>query len=84
MLFLAARRRRARSAGGLHGAYVFKPFRENGKPKRVLAISGGQAMNNALEILPEIEERFEIGCRPRDVVPSRGTAPLKAVKEWAS
>ena len=30
----------------IHGAYVFKPFRENGKPKKVLAISGGQVMHN--------------------------------------
>ena len=32
-------------------------FRENGKPKKVLAICGGQVMPNVLEILPEIEER---------------------------
>ena len=31
----------------INGAYVFKPFRENGKPKKVLAISGGQVMANA-------------------------------------
>ena len=28
----------------INGAYVFKPFRENGKPKKVLAICGGQVM----------------------------------------
>jgi transketolase len=44
----------------IHGAYVFKPFRENGKPKKVLAISGGQVMHNTLEILPEIEEQFDV------------------------
>ena len=44
----------------IHGAYVFKPFRENGKPKKVLVISGGQVMANTLEILPEIEERFDV------------------------
>ena len=44
----------------IHGAYVFKPFRENGKPKKVLAIAGGQVMHNALEILPEIEEQFDV------------------------
>jgi transketolase len=42
------------------GAYVFKPFRDNGKPRKVLAISGGQVMANTLEILPEIEDCFDI------------------------
>jgi transketolase len=44
----------------VNGAYVFKPFRENGKPKKVLAISGGQVMANTLEILPELEVRFDV------------------------
>jgi transketolase len=44
----------------IHGAYVFKPFRESGKPKTVLVISGGQVMANTLEILPEMEERFDV------------------------
>jgi len=44
----------------VNGAYVFKPFRENGKPRKVLVISGGQVMSNTLEILPEIEERFDV------------------------
>jgi transketolase len=44
----------------VNGAYVFKPFRENGKPKKVLAISGGQVMANTLEILPEIEAGFDV------------------------
>jgi len=44
----------------IHGAYVFQPFRHNGKPKKVLAICGGQVMHNALQILPEIEERFDV------------------------
>jgi hypothetical protein len=44
----------------IHGAYVFKPFRENGKLKKVLAISGGQVMHNTLQILPEIEEQFDV------------------------
>ena len=44
----------------INGAYVFKPFRDNGKPKKVLAISGGQVMANVLEILPEIEERMDV------------------------
>jgi len=44
----------------INGAYVFKPFRGNGKPKKVLVISGGQVMANTLETLPEIEERFDV------------------------
>ena len=32
----------------VNGAYVFKPFRGNGKPKKVLAVSGGQVMANVL------------------------------------
>jgi transketolase len=44
----------------IYGAYVFKPFRHNGKAKKVLAICGGQVMHNALEILPEIEEQFDV------------------------
>jgi len=39
---------------------VFKPFRHNGKPRKVLAICGGQVMHNALEILPEIEAQFDV------------------------
>src|ERR1019366_8712258 len=44
----------------IHGAYVFRAFRENGKQKLVLAISGGQVMANVLEILPDIEERADV------------------------
>ncbi len=44
----------------VNGAYVFKAFRENGKPKKVLVISGGQVMANTVEILPELEERFDV------------------------
>ncbi len=44
----------------IHGAYVFKPFRQNGKPRKVLAIAGGQVMANVLTILPELEERSDI------------------------
>jgi len=40
-----------------NGAYVFKPFKENGKKKIVLVICGGQVMANVLEILPELEEK---------------------------
>ena len=65
----------------IHGAYVFKPFRENEKPKKVLAISGRQVMHNALEILPEIEERSDVR-RGRHLAAaleeSRRTDPVKA------
>ena len=44
----------------IHGAYVFRAFRGNGKPKLVLAISGGQVLANVLEVLPEIEERADV------------------------
>jgi len=44
----------------IFGAYVFKPFRGNGKPKKVLAIAGGQVMANVLTILPELEEQSDI------------------------
>lgn len=44
----------------IHGAYVFKPFRENHKQKLVLAISGGQVMANVLEILPDLEEKADV------------------------
>lgn len=44
----------------INGAYVFKPFRENNKPKKILAICGGQVMANVLEIMPELEQEFDI------------------------
>jgi transketolase len=44
----------------VNGAYVFKPFAENGKKKIVLAICGGQVMVNTLEILPEIEKENDV------------------------
>jgi len=44
----------------INGAYVFKPFRENGKPKLVLAVCGGQVMANTLEILPEVEAHRDV------------------------
>ncbi|HLK63847.1 MAG TPA: 1-deoxy-D-xylulose-5-phosphate synthase N-terminal domain-containing protein [Bryobacteraceae bacterium] len=44
----------------IYGAYVFKPFRQNGKPKKVLAIAGGQVMANVLTILPELEEQHDV------------------------
>jgi len=44
----------------INGAYVFKQFAENGKKKTVLAISGGQVMANVLEILPELENNYDV------------------------
>jgi len=43
-----------------NGAYVFKNYSENNKPKKALAICGGQVMANALEILPELENEFDV------------------------
>lgn len=43
-----------------NGAYVFKPFQENGKKKVVLAICGGQVMANVLAILKDLEENLDI------------------------
>lgn len=51
-----------------NGAYVFKPFRENGpstslginKKKIVLAVCGGQVMANVLAILKDLEENFDV------------------------
>jgi transketolase len=43
-----------------NGAYVYKAFRGNGKPKLVLAIAGGQVLANTLEILPEIEDTRDV------------------------
>jgi transketolase len=44
----------------IHGAYVFKAFRRNRKPKLVLAVCGGQLMANVLEVLPEIEDKADV------------------------
>lgn len=44
----------------INGAYVFKQFFENGKKKVVLAISGGQVLANVLEVLPELEQNYDI------------------------
>lgn len=44
----------------LNGAYVFRAFRENGKPKKVLVVSGGQVMANVLAIAPELEEKWDL------------------------
>ncbi len=47
----------------INGAYVFKPFKEDGKKKIVLAICGGQVMQNVLEILPEMEEKNNLDVK---------------------
>jgi transketolase len=44
----------------VNGAYVFKRFRDNDKPKKVFVVSGGQVMANLLEILPDLEKRFDV------------------------
>jgi len=66
----------------VNGAYVFRAFRENGKPKKVLVISGGQVMANTLEVLPEIEERFDVKIvavtSPQLFEEMRETEPAKA------
>lgn len=43
-----------------NGAYVFKPFRDNDKPKKVLVVSGGQVMANLLEIVPDLEKQYDV------------------------
>ncbi len=44
----------------IKGAYVFRPFRGNGKRKLVLAVCGGQMMANLLEILPDVEQAADV------------------------
>jgi transketolase len=64
------------------GAYVFRAFRGNNKPKKVLAISGGQVMANTLQILPELEERYDVKIvavtSPQLYEELRRTDPAKA------
>ena len=66
----------------INGAYVFKPFRENSKPKKILAICGGQVMANVLEILPELERGLDIKLvavtSPELFEDLRGSNPEKA------
>lgn len=42
------------------GAYVYKPFKENGKQKTVLAIAGAHMLFNTLEILPNLEKDYDV------------------------
>jgi transketolase len=44
----------------VNGAYVFKPYAENGKPKLPIAVCGGQVMANLLAALPEFENEADI------------------------
>ncbi len=44
----------------INGAYVFRQYRNNGKPKKVIAVCGGQVMVNLLEVLPQIEEAADV------------------------
>ncbi len=41
----------------VNGAYVYKKFKNNGKQKIVLAISGIQVLVNVLETMPELEAK---------------------------
>ena len=66
----------------VNGAYVFKPFRGDGKPKLPLAVCGGQVMANVLEILPELEESHDVKIiavtSPQLFEELRKTDPAKA------
>jgi transketolase len=44
----------------VNGAYVYKPFTENGKPKKVLVVCGGQVMANVLTVLPQLQETCDV------------------------
>lgn len=39
----------------VNGAYIYRPFKNNGQKKIVLAVCGGQVLLNTLATLPEIE-----------------------------
>jgi len=43
----------------INGAYVFRDYKHNGKPKVVLAVAGGQVMAKLLEALPELESEAD-------------------------
>jgi len=44
----------------INGAYVYKPFADNGKQKTILAICGAEMLFNTLEVLPELEEKYDV------------------------
>jgi transketolase len=66
----------------IYGAYVYKAFSGNGKPKKVFAVCGGQVLLNLLKILPEIEEKHDVKIvavtSPQLYEELRRTDPAKA------
>lgn len=44
----------------VNGAYVYKNYENNKKEKKCLVISGAQILFNTLEILPELEEKYDV------------------------
>lgn len=44
----------------IDGAYVFKSYSGNGKPPKVIVVSGGQVLSNLLQLLPELEAQFDV------------------------
>ncbi|MGA2328466.1 MAG: 1-deoxy-D-xylulose-5-phosphate synthase N-terminal domain-containing protein [Bryobacteraceae bacterium] len=44
----------------IHGAYVFRQYSNNGKPKLPIAVCGGQMMANVLATLPDFESDADI------------------------
>jgi len=44
----------------VNGAYIFKPYANNGRRKLVLAVCGGQVMANVLSVLPELETEADV------------------------
>ncbi|MCX6736190.1 MAG: thiamine pyrophosphate-dependent enzyme [Candidatus Parcubacteria bacterium] len=43
-----------------NGAYVFKPYANNGKRKLPIAVAGGGLMANLLKTLPRVEKHFDV------------------------
>lgn len=66
----------------INGAYVYKNFSKNNKPKKILALSGAQILINTLEILPELEKNYNIKIiavtSPQLFEEFRKTEPKKA------
>jgi transketolase len=44
----------------LKGAYVFQPYKNNGKEKLPIAVAGGGLLANLLKALPEIEKAYDV------------------------
>lgn len=51
---------KSKPSDAVNGAYVFKPYKKNGLPKKVLVISGAIILQNILTILPDLEQQFDI------------------------